>query len=55
MAARQARATGKDYTLCDMDGLSLSVTAKGESPGISVTTGMAGRNACHWALTRQSG
>ena len=29
LAVRQAKATGKDYTLPDTDGLSLAVTATG--------------------------
>lgn len=29
MVVRQAKATGKDYTLGDLDGLSLSVSAQG--------------------------
>ena len=29
IVVRQARATGKDYTLPDFDGLSLAVSAKG--------------------------
>ena len=49
LAVRQAKATGKAYTLPDLDGLSLAVTAAGAGLGTSATTGRASRSGCRSA------
>lgn len=53
-AVRQAKATGKDYTLGDIDGLSLAVTPRVGVRGTFATAGPANKNACRWGPTPKS-
>lgn len=53
-AVWQAKPTGKDYTLGDIDGLSLAVTATGGGRGISVSAGAGSKSLCRWAPIRRS-
>jgi len=48
---RQAKTTGKDYTLTDADGLLLFVSGKGRKNGTSALHGWVSNSVSRWGLT----
>ena len=54
LMVRQAKTTGKTYTLADSDGLSLFVAARRQGLGTSASPGAASAIGCPSAATRRS-